>query len=115
MQPENDYSLKTAALVDRADILSINLDLTIIGIIGVKNQERLIPQEMILNLAILLDINQPKKPPSLRDIESIIRHFAAREKPFLLEHMAYKLAHLLMDSLPPILFLKLTIKKIKAL
>lgn len=84
-------------------------------IIGLNISERINHQNIQIKLEINLYNIDVDKNEIDKNIEDIIRNYLSREKPYLLEKMAYDLATTLVAAYDEISWLNLTIEKPEAL
>ena len=96
-------------------------DLSTIGIVGIKPDERTTPQEILINLTMWADISAGAASDSIEDtvnyrtIAKTIISYVQGAKPMLVERLAEELAEQIFSIDPRIQEIELTVEKPSAL
>lgn len=94
--------------------VSIDIEMNLPAIIGIKMEERLRQQKIIVSLSLIFNTHDPAQQQADKirhHVETIIN----THKPYLLERLSYIIGHHLIQQFSNIKKLTLTIKKPEAL
>lgn len=96
-------------------------DLSVMGIIGINPEERVTPQEVLVNATLWVDSRQAAKSDDIADsvnyrtvTKAMIAHIAAGT-PMLVERLAAELAEVCLGAAPGVQAVEVTVEKPGAL